>query len=341
MEVSVAESRILKKVIRTWIESEYENLEKLNYLKQNIDDFTWKFAKRLHSEIGKSVSLDFILETIIETILILYPEYDAQERKRQEMEEAEQKRKAELEAIAQRKQREAEAIRQREEEQRRLRREAILNGDIEQIRVIIRDCICEVLEEEYREGIDDEPLFDDLRTDEFSFIMDEVTACEIYTALDIHAAVEAAIQSAIESEFQLPSNLSGYSTINHLTKAISFFFVHGRYPNKSETHARIIIVSRLISQLDASARDCKVTLEMLKEGGVSGLSIALSKSPLANNSKANSVLIEFMMRHSPPWSSQTRNRANIEKFISAAQVLIECPHYSDNYGYDTLKAIEE
>jgi hypothetical protein len=111
MEISLAESRILKKVIRTWIESEYGNLEKLNYLKQNIDDFTWAFAKRLHSEIGKSVPLDFILETIVETILILYPEYDAQERKRQEMEEAERKRKADLEAIAQRKQREAEAIR--------------------------------------------------------------------------------------------------------------------------------------------------------------------------------------------------------------------------------------
>lgn len=46
MQISPAESRILKKVIRAWIESEYGDLAKLNYLKQNIDDCTWRFAKR-------------------------------------------------------------------------------------------------------------------------------------------------------------------------------------------------------------------------------------------------------------------------------------------------------
>jgi hypothetical protein len=73
MEISPAESRILKKVIRSWIESEYDDLAKLNHLTQNIDDCTWKFAKRLNSEIGRAVSLDFIVATITETILILYP----------------------------------------------------------------------------------------------------------------------------------------------------------------------------------------------------------------------------------------------------------------------------
>jgi hypothetical protein len=336
MEVSVAESRILKKVIRTWIESEYGSLEKLNYLKQNIDDFTWAFAKRLHSEIGKSVPLDFILETIVETILILYPEYDAKERKRQETEEAARKLKAELEVIEQRKQKEKEVIRQREEEQKRLRREAILKGDIDQIRVIVRDCICEVLEEEPREGIDDESLFDDLRTDEFSFKIDEFSVYDIYTALEIRAAVETAIESVIEIEFKMPDNLVGYSTINHISKAIGFFFVCGRFPDKSEMHNQIIIASKIIDQLDADARDFKMTLGMLQDGGVSGLSTALSKSPLATNIKANSVFIEFMMRYSPPWSSQTLNKKNIEKFINATQVLIDNPQYSDDYGYDTL-----
>jgi hypothetical protein len=139
----------------------------------------------------------------------------------------------------------------------------------------------------------------------------------------------------------MQSNLSGYSTINHIAKATSFFFVHGRFPNKSDIHCKIIISRELINQLDVDARDFKITLGMLQERGVSGSSTALSKSPLANNSKARSVLIEFMMRHSPPWSSQTRNRENIEKFISATQVLIECPHYSDDYGYDALKVIKE
>ncbi len=145
MQISQAESRILKKVIRAWIESEYGDLAKLNYLKQNIDDCAWKFAKRLNSEIGWAASLDFIFTTITETILILYPEYDAKERKRQEAENSERKLREVLKAEEQRKQRELDAIRRRKEEEERCKQEDILSGNINQIREIVRDCVCEFL----------------------------------------------------------------------------------------------------------------------------------------------------------------------------------------------------
>jgi hypothetical protein len=328
MEVSVAESRILKKVIRTWIESEYGNLEKLNHLKQNIDDSTWIFAKRLNSEIGKSVSLDFILETIIETILILYPEYDAQERKRQEIQEAERKRKAELEAIAQRKQREAEAIRQREEEQRRLRREAILNGDIGQIRMIVQDCVCKVLEEEPREGIDDEHVID--LSDE-GFIFGYGVGIDV-TTLDILESIELAIKSEIDVKIQLLDDLKSCSTINDISKSISFYLKQGRYPNKSRLHDKIIEIKRLIDRIQVSAETLK---QVLKTGNTY---IAYT-SPLENKQEIGSALAEFLMRHAPPWSG-SRQKKLIENLINATQVLIECPNYSDSYGYDTIESIK-
>ena len=340
MEISPAESRILKKVIRTWIESEYGNLAKLNYLKQNIDDSTWKLAKRLHSEIGKVVSLDFILETVIETILILYPEYDAEERKRQELEDAERKHKEALEAIEQSKQRELEAIRQREEKDARHRREDILRGDIDRIRVIVRDCVCEVLEEEPKEGIDDEHLLDELSVDEFS--VDEFSVLDIYTAVEIRTTIETAIESVVETSFQFPDDLSGCSTINHISKAISFFFMHGRFPNKSKIHDRIVAMSRLACQMETDAKTLKTTLIMLKEKSWSEFSRTLSESPLANNPKSESMLIELFMRYAPPWSTSNSQRdKNIESLISATQALIDNPYYSDDYGYDGIKSVKK
>jgi hypothetical protein len=321
MEISPAESRILKKVIRTWIESEYGNLAKLNYLKQNIDDSTWKFAKRLHSEIGKVVSLDFILETVIETILILYPEYDAEERKRQELEDAERKRKEALEAIEQRKQRELEAIRQREEEEERHRREDILRGDIDRIRVIVRDCVCEFLGEEPKEGIDDEILFD------------YRGHYESWELIEINTEIEVALETAIGTKIEFSDDLAVGLTINEISKSFSFYFKYGRYPQKSNLHSYVVEVSQLVCQLKIDAKTFKEALPSMLEGNYYG-------NPLVNRQEVNSVLVGFFMKHAPPWPGSMRTKS-IEKLISATQVLIDNPHYSDDYGYDEIEPTKE
>jgi hypothetical protein len=328
MQISPAESRILKKVIRAWIESEYSDLAKLNYLKLNIDDCTWKFAKRLNSEIGRAVSLDFIFATITETILILYPEYDARERKRQELEDLERKRREAQKVEEQRKQKELEAIRQREEEDERCKRKDVLRGDINRIREIVRDCVCEILEQEPEEVIDDERFWI------------ENYEREIYGS-EICCAIEAALETVVGKKIELPTNLPDL-TINEIAKVISFYFNHSRYPDVSYVHVYVIEMSKLICQLETDANSLKVTLKMLRGKVGSEFSETLSKSPLANSPKAGSVLVALFMKYAPPWStSKIQKDKNIENLINATQVLVDNPSYASNYGYDEIKPHKE
>jgi len=325
MQISPTESRILKKVIRAWIESKYGDLANLDYLKQNIDDCTWKFAKRLNSEIGRAVSLDFIFATITETILILYPEYDVKERKRQELENLERKRREAQKVEEQRKQKELEAIRRREEEEERCKREDVLGGDINRIRMIVRDCVCEILEIELEEGIDAEHFGNDLGADE----IDE---------LEIPAAIEVALESAVNAKIDFPNELVVGSTINEIAKAYSFYFKHGRYSKKSHLHSYVVAVSQLLCQLEVDAKTFKEALPKLSENySGTGISIALYGSPSTNRQEVNSMLIDFLMKYAPPWLGSTRQKT-IEKLISATQVLIDNPHYSNDYGYDEIKS---
>jgi len=328
MQISLAESRILKKVIRAWIESEYGDLAKLNHLKQNIDDCTWKFAKRLNSEIGRALSLDFIFATITETILTLYPEYDAKERKRQELEDLERKRREEQLVEEQRKGTELEAIRRREEEDERCKREDVLRGDINRIREIVRDCVCEILEQEPEEVIDDE-----------SFWIGDYER-EIYGA-DICCAIEATLETVVGKKIELPINIPDL-TINEIATAISFYFNHGRYPDMSYIHVYVIEVSKVIYQLETDANSLKVTLKMLRGKTGSEFSETLSKSPLANSPKAGSVLVALFMKYAAPWSTSTIQKdKNIENLINATQVLVDNPNYASNYGYDEVELGKE
>jgi|GEM_PF-6171376 hypothetical protein len=340
METSPAESRILKKVIRTWIESEYSNLAKLNHLKQNIDDSTWKFAKRLNSELGRAVSLDFILEAIIETILILYPEYDAKERIRQELEDAERKRKDELEAAEQRKRRELEAIRQREEEETRHRREDILGGNVNRIKTIVRDCVCEFFGEEPGEEIDDEMFFNCFYINEFSNELNDA-----HELIEINMEIEAALEAALGTKIEFPDELAVGSTINEIAKAYGFYFKHGRYPKKSDLHGYVVAVSRLICQLEVDAKAFKAALPGLssvlaENHWGDSLSIALYGSSSTNKQEIHSALVAFIIEYAPPWSGSMRPKT-IERLINATQVLVDNPHYSNDYGYDEIASDAE
>ena len=332
MQISQAESRILKKVIRAWIESEYGDLEKLNYLKQNIDDCAWKFAKQLNSEIGRAVSLDFIFTTITETILILYPEYDAKERERQEIEDSERKLREVLKAEEQRKQRESDAIRRREEEEERCKQEDILSGDINRIREIVRDCVCEFLGEEPGEGIDDEVFFNCFYINEFSNELNDA-----HELIELNMEIEAALEVAVKTKIEFPNELLAGSTINEIAKAYSFYFKYRRYPKKSHLHGYVIAINQLICQLKIDAKTFKETLKRMKIGKNwgDGIPISVDRSSLSNKQEANSVLVSFFMRHAPPWSGSMRTK-NIEKLISATQVLIDSPNYSSDYGYDEI-----
>jgi hypothetical protein len=136
----------------------------------------------------------------------------------------------------------------------------------------------------------------------------------------------------------LPYELPGL-TINEISKAISFYFKHGRYPKRSHIHSQVVAVSKIVFQLETDARTLKETLKKLKCKTGNEFSKALSESPLADNPSAGSVLIALFMQHAPPWSSKSPQ--NIENLISAAQVLIDTPNYSSDYGYDEMEADEE
>jgi hypothetical protein len=244
-----------------------------------------------------------------------------------------------LKAEEQRKQKELEARRQCEEEEEHRTRKEILRGDINRIRVIVRDCVCEFLGEEPGEGVDDEIFFNCFYINEFSSELNDA-----HEIMEINMEIEATLEATIKAKIDFPNELAVGSTINEIAKAYSFYFKHGRYPKKSHLHGYVVAVGRLICQLEVDAKAFKSALSrlssLLADHWGDSLSIALYGSPSTNKQEVHSALVAYIMKYAPPWSGSMRQKT-IESLISATQVLVDHPHYSNDYGYDELELDKE
>jgi hypothetical protein len=182
-------------------------------------------------------------------------------------------------------------------------------------------------------AIDDEIFFNCFYINEFSSELNDA-----HELIEINMEIEAALEAAIKGKIDFPNELAVGSTINEISKAYSFYFKHGKYPKKSHFHAYVVAISQLICQLKIDAKTFKETFKNMKTGKNwgDGISISVDGSSLSNKQEANSVLVGFFMEYAPPWSGSMRAK-NIEKLISATQVLIDSPNYSSDYGFDEIE----